>query len=85
MIYDNCRPCLWFVSLWINDSLTDGHTGVPKGPLGVPQGRVLSLLLYSPTHSSNTFLESADDMSLAGLISNNNQTAYREEVLTLSA
>lgn len=59
--------------------------------IGAPQGCVLSPLLYSlytydcmATHSSNTFVKFADDTVVVGLISNNNETAYLDEVEMLS-
>ncbi|KAJ8385612.1 hypothetical protein AAFF_G00184740 [Aldrovandia affinis] len=52
------------------------------------QGCVLSPLLYSlfthdckPVHDSNIIVKFADDTTVVGLISNNDETAYREEVL----
>jgi hypothetical protein len=54
---------------------------------GAPQGCVLSPLLYSPfthdcvaMHASNSIIKFADDTTVVGLITNNDKTAYREEV-----
>ena len=56
---------------------------------GAPQGCVLSPLLYSlfthdcvATHASNS-IKFADDTTVVGLITNNDETAYREEVRAL--
>ncbi|KAI3362263.1 hypothetical protein L3Q82_012229, partial [Scortum barcoo] len=57
-----------------------------------PQGCVLSPLLYSlfthdcvATHSSNTIIKFADDMTVIGLITGDDETAYREEVRALTS
>jgi hypothetical protein len=51
---------------------------------------VLSPLLYSlfthdcmAMHSSNSIMKFADDTTVVGLITNNNESAYREEVRAL--
>ncbi len=81
---------------WILDFVTGRSQVVRMGntssPLtlntGAPQGCVLSPLLYSlythdctATHSSNVIVKFADDTTVMGLITDNNETAYREEVL----
>ncbi len=84
---------------WILDFLTGKSQVVRMGnntssPLilntGAPQGCVLSPLLYSlythdctATHSSNVIVKFADDTTVIGLITDNDETAYREEVSTL--
>ena len=52
---------------------------------------VLSPLLYSlfthdcvAKHNSNTIIKFADDTTVVGLITDNNETAYREEVRDLA-
>ncbi|KAI3365909.1 hypothetical protein L3Q82_000731 [Scortum barcoo] len=60
---------------------------------GAPQGCVLSPLLYSlfthdcvATHSSNTIGKFADDdTTVIGLITGDDETAYREEVRALTS
>jgi gmma-aminobutyric acid receptor subunit gamma/cGMP-dependent protein kinase 2 len=58
--------------------------------MGAPHGYVLSPLLYSlfthdctARHESNTIIKFADDTTVVGLITVNNETAYREEVRDL--
>uniref|UniRef100_A0A4W5MJ42 Reverse transcriptase domain-containing protein n=1 Tax=Hucho hucho TaxID=62062 RepID=A0A4W5MJ42_9TELE len=57
---------------------------------GAPQGCVLSPLLYSlfthdcvAKHASNSIIKFAYDTKVVGLITNNDETAYREEVRAL--
>ena len=57
---------------------------------GAPQGCVLSPLMYSPfthdcvaTHASNSIIKFADDTTVVGLITNGDETAYREQVRAL--
>ncbi|KAI4885809.1 hypothetical protein NFI96_004686, partial [Prochilodus magdalenae] len=58
---------------------------------GAPQGCVLSPLLYSlfthdcvARHTSNTIFKFADDTTILGLITDGDETAYRDEVGALS-
>ncbi|KAI5620346.1 gastrula zinc finger protein XlCGF28.1-like [Silurus asotus] len=86
---------------WILDFLTERAQSVRIGnsisstttlSTGAPQGCVLSPLLFTllthdcaPTHSSNHIIKFADDMTVVGLISKNDESAYREEVQRLPA
>ncbi len=85
---------------WILDFLTARPQSVRVGhntssittlSTGAPQGCVLSLLLFTLlTHdcnaksSSNHIIKFADDTTVVGLISNNDETHYREEVAQLA-
>ncbi|KAI3376226.1 hypothetical protein L3Q82_016729, partial [Scortum barcoo] len=87
---------------WILNFLTGRPQAVRMGSTtsstltlntGAPQGCVLSPLLYSlfthdcvATHSSNTIIKFADDTTVIGLITGDNETAYREsEVRALTS
>jgi hypothetical protein len=57
---------------------------------GAPQGCVFSPLLYSlfihdcvAMHTSNSIIKFADDTTVVGLITNNDEAASREEVRAL--
>ncbi|KAK0132238.1 RNA-directed DNA polymerase from mobile element jockey [Merluccius polli] len=85
--------------LWIKDFLTNRPQHVRMGSstsstiilnTGVPQGCVLSPVLYTlythdcvATHSSNTLIKFADDTTVVGLINNEDEAPYREEVQAL--
>ncbi len=85
---------------WILDVLTRRPQSVRVGhntsstttlSTGAPQGCVLSPLLFTLlTHdctakfSSNHIIKFADDTTVVGLISNNDETHYREEVAQLA-
>ncbi len=85
---------------WILDFLTGRGQVVRVGSnisssltlnTGAPQGCVLSPLLYSlythdcvATHSSNVIIKFADDTMVIGLITDDDESAYREEVHTLT-
>ncbi len=60
--------------------------------VGASQGCILSPLLYSlythdcmSSHSSNSIIKFADDIVVLGLISNNDETAYLDEVERLAS
>ncbi len=86
---------------WIQDFLTGRSQVVKMGQftsnsitlnIGAPQGCVLSPLLYSlythdcmSSHSSTYIVKFADDTVVLGLISNNDETAYLDEVERLTS
>ncbi|KAK3517926.1 hypothetical protein QTP70_027537, partial [Hemibagrus guttatus] len=90
-----------FLCNWILDFLTGrpqslriGNSASSATALNTeaPQGCMLSPLLfillthdYAAMHSSNHIIKFADDMTVVGLISKNNKSAYREEVQRLTA
>ncbi len=93
-IYPNQKP---WINSDVRSALTIGNRmgNNTSSPLtlntGAPQGCVLSPLLYSlythdctATHSSNVIVKFADDTTVIGLITDNDEMAYREEVSTLT-
>ncbi|KAF0025100.1 hypothetical protein F2P81_021981 [Scophthalmus maximus] len=84
---------------WLLDFLTDRPQTVRVGKnssettimnTGVPQGCVLSPLLFTlmthdccAKHNSNNIIKFADDTTVVGLISHDDDSAYREEVQQL--
>ncbi len=86
---------------WIQDFLTDRPQVVNVGQftsksitlnIGAPQGCVLSPLLYSlythdsvSSHSSTSIIKFADDTVVLGLINNNDEAAYLDEVERLKS
>ncbi|KAI5611083.1 hypothetical protein C0J50_9265 [Silurus asotus] len=85
---------------WVMDFLTNRPQQVRSGSIcsntitlntGVPQGCVLNPFLYSlftsdcrPVNGSNSIIKFADDTTVIGLITNNDETAYREEIQHLA-
>ncbi len=85
---------------WIEDFLTNRCQTVRLGShfsstltlsTGVPQGCVLSPLLYvlythdcTSIHPTNTIIKFADDTAVVGLISRGDETAYRDEFQRLT-
>ncbi len=85
---------------WIHDFLTNRPQVVRLGGstsaslilnTGTPQGCVLSPLLFtlfthdcSAVHPTNMVVTFVDDITVVGLISNNDETHYREEVRNLT-
>ncbi len=92
----NYSPCDW-----IQDFLTTRPQVVKMGQftsnsitlnIGAPQGCVLSPLLYSlythdcvSSHSSASLVKFSDDTVVLGLITNNDETAYLDEVERLTS
>lgn len=88
------------ICTWIKDFLTNRSQHVKLGfhkstsikmNIGAPQGCVLSPVLYtlythdcSPVHPSNSIIKFADDTTVVGLISNGDESAYREEIHRLA-
>ncbi|MCI4378954.1 hypothetical protein PGIGA_G00222290 [Pangasianodon gigas] len=86
---------------WIMDFLTNRPQNVRSGHncsttitdnTGAPQGCVLSQFLYSlfthdckPVYGSNSIIKFADDTTVIGLISDNDESDYRAEVEHLAA
>ncbi|KAK3557974.1 hypothetical protein QTP86_005637 [Hemibagrus guttatus] len=75
-------------SVWIGNSTSSTTTLCT----GAPQGCVLSPLLFTllthdcaAMHSSIHIIKFADDTTVVGLISKNDESAYREEVQRLTA
>ncbi len=89
------------VCRWIMNFLTERRQTVRVGSLtsktiivstGTPQGCVLSPLLFTlltydctASFNSNHVIKFADDTTVVGLITNNDESAYRKEVEKLTA
>jgi hypothetical protein len=83
--------CNWFLDFLTGHPQVVKVRNIPSTPLilntGAPQGCVLSPLLYSlfthdcvAKYASNSIIKFADDTTVVGLITNGDETAYREEV-----
>lgn len=83
---------------WIQNFLTDRPQSVSQCSsilrlsTGSPLDCVLSPLLYNiythdctPIHTSNTIIKFADDTTLVGLVTGDDDSAYREDVQRLTA
>ncbi|KAI3363944.1 hypothetical protein L3Q82_001522 [Scortum barcoo] len=94
----NSALCDWilnFLTGWADPRLCGWaapHILHPDSEHRHPQGCVLSPLLYSlfthdcmAAHSSNTIIKFADDTTVIGLITGDDETAYREEVRALTS
>ncbi|KAK5853457.1 hypothetical protein PBY51_014606 [Eleginops maclovinus] len=92
----NSALCDWILSFLTGRSQAVWMGKITSSTLtlntGAPQGCVLSPLLYSlfthdcvATHSSNTIIKFADDTTVIGLITDGDETAYREEVRALTS
>ncbi len=91
----NNSLCNWILEFLTGrpQSVRVGHntSSITTVSTGAPQGCMLSLLLFTLlTHdctakfSSNHIIKFADDTTVVGLISNNDETHYREEVAQLA-
>ncbi|KAI5606905.1 gastrula zinc finger protein XlCGF28.1-like [Silurus asotus] len=84
----NTSLCNWILDFLTGNSISSSTTL----STGAPQGCVLSPLLFTlltydcvAMHSSKHIIKFADDMTVLGLISKNDELAYREEVQRLTA
>ena len=78
-IFLTCRPQRVKINGWISDELYVST--------GSPQGCILSPLLFTlythdiaASHDNNVIIKYADDTTIIGLISSNDESHYREEV-----
>ncbi|KAK3526545.1 hypothetical protein QTP70_030773 [Hemibagrus guttatus] len=92
----NTSLCNWILdfltgrpqSVWMGNSTSSATTL----NTGAPQGYVLNPLLFTllthdcaAMHSSKHIIKFADDTTVVGLVSKNDESAYREEVQRLTA
>ena len=89
-----CQLCNWIYDFLSDRSQTVRIGHLVSSPLvintGAPQGCVLSPLLYSlytydckPRYDSNIIVKFADDTTVIGLISDDDESAYRDDVKQL--
>ena len=89
-----CQLCNWIYDFLSDRSQTVRIGNLVSSPLvintGAPQGCVLSPLLYSlytydckPRYDSNIIVKFADDTTVIGLISDDDESAYRDDVKQL--
>ncbi len=76
----------------LNLQLSDGNPGTVSPTIVSWQGCVLSPLIYSlythdcvSSHSSTSIVKFADDTVVLGLINNNDEAAYLDEVERLAS
>ena len=86
-----CQLCNWIYDFLSDRTQTVRVGNLVSSPLvintGAPQGCVLSPLLYSlytydckPRYDSNIIIKFADDTTVIGLISDDDESAYRDDV-----
>ena len=86
-----CQLCNWIYDFLSDRTQTVRIGNLVSSPLvintGAPQGCVLSPLLYSlytydckPRYDSNIIIKFADDTTVIGLISDDDESAYRDDV-----
>ncbi len=93
----NRSLCSWILDFLTGRSQVVRMGNNTSSPLvlntGAPQGCILSSLLYSfyththmtvQPHTAPTSSSNSDDTTVIGLITDNHETAYREEVSTLT-
>ncbi|XP_062919526.1 uncharacterized protein LOC134354537 [Mobula hypostoma] len=91
----NTSPCIWILdfltgrpqSIRIGSSISNTITLSTGAPLGCVLSPLLFTLLThdcAATQSSNHIIKIADDTTMVGFISNNDESAYREEMQWLT-
>jgi hypothetical protein len=91
----NTSLCNWILDFLLGHPhvvrIGNNTTATPIVNTGAPQGCVHSPLLYSlfthdctARHDTNTISKFANDTTVVGLITDNDETAYREEARDLA-